>query len=253
MESKPGFDLHGKRIAVTGASSGIGAAIARLLADSGAIVVIHYHQRTKEAREIVDQIRASGGIAELVKANLMDSTERDTLIPAMIDQLGGLDGFVNNAGGPQGRNPFPEIMQEDWDQTFALNVEAPFFLTQRAFSHMRSHGGGRIVNISSIGVKYGGSPRTIHYAMAKSALETLTAGLAKLGAAHNILVNTVRAGMIDTPFWDDKPNEEIEARIRLIPLGRIGRSQEVAAMVCFLLSPSASYISGQTIAVSGGE
>ena len=253
MKSKMGFDLRGKRIVVTGASSGIGAAIARLAADCGAIVGIHFHQRIKEAQEIVDQIRAAGGVAESVQANLTDANERDKLLPAMIDQLGGMDGFVNNAGAPQGRDPFPEILQEDWDQTFALNVEAPFFLTQQVFSYMRSHGGGHIVNISSIGVKYGGSARTIHYAMAKSALETLTIGLAKLGAGENILVNTVRAGMTDTPFWNDRSNEELEARIWLIPMGRIGKPQEVAEMVCFLLSPLASYISGQTIAVSGGE
>jgi 3-oxoacyl-[acyl-carrier protein] reductase len=89
--------------------------------------------------------------------------------------------------------------------------------------------------------------------MAKSGLETLTLGMAKMGASYNILVNTVRAGMTDTPFWQDKSTEEREVRVGLIPLGRIGKPEEVAEMVCFLLSPLASYISGQTIAVSGGE
>jgi 3-oxoacyl-[acyl-carrier protein] reductase len=167
--------------------------------------------------------------------------------------LGALDGLVNNAGAPQGKNPFPEIAQDDWNQTLALNVEAPFFLSQEAYAFMESHGGGRIVNISSIGVKYGGSAGTIHYSMAKSALETLTVGMAKMGAAHNILVNTVRAGMTDTPFWQDKSPEEQDARMKLIPLGRIGKPEEIAEMVCFLLSSQASFISGQTIAVSGGE
>lgn len=247
------FDLQGKRIIVTGASSGIGAAIVRLLADAGAHVGIHYHRHTMEALALVDQINSAGGVAEGFQSDLTNAVQRDQLIPSMIDKLGGLDGFVNNAGAPQGQNPFPNIMQDDWDQTFALNVESPFFLSQQAFLYMQTHGGGRIVNISSIGVKYGGSAQTIHYAMAKSALETLTIGLAKLGAQHNVLVNTVRAGVIDTPFWTDKSHEEMNDRVQLIPMRRIGKPLEVAAMVCFLVSPSASYISGQTIAVSGGE
>lgn len=253
MEINTSFDLQGKRIVVTGASSGIGAAIVRLLADSGAHVGIHYHQHTVQALALVDQINSAGGVAESFQADLTNVLQRDRLLPAMIDKLGGLDGFVNNAGAPRGQNPFPKIVQDDWDQTFALNVESPFFLSQQAFLYMQTHGGGRIVNISSIGVKYGGSAQTIHYAMAKSALETLTVGMAKMGASQNILVNTVRAGMTDTPFWSNKSKEEIDARTRLIPMRRIGRPHEVAEMVCFLLSPSASYISGQTIAVSGGE
>jgi 3-oxoacyl-[acyl-carrier protein] reductase len=254
MESNSApFDLHGMRVVVTGSSSGIGASIAVRLAELGAKVGVHYHQHGSEAETIIEEIRSNGGTAEGFQADLTDSIPREELIPAMIAKLGGLDALVNNAGVPQGEGLFPEIKKVDWDQTLALNAEAPFFLTQQAFSYMQAHGGGRIVNISSIGVKYGGSARTLHYAMAKSALETLTVGMSKLGAKHNILVNTVRAGMTDTPFWNDKTSDEIEARIRLIPLGRIGKPYEVAEMVCFLLSPAASYISGQTIAISGGE
>jgi len=253
MENKTKFDLRGKRFLVTGASSGIGAAIAHLLGESNAHVGVHYHQRVKEAQVIADEIKSSGGVAEIFQADLTISKERDLLIPAMLEKFGGLDGFVNNAGAPQGKNSFPEMTQDEWDQTFALNVESPFFLSQQAFSYMQKNSGGRIINISSIGVKYGGSAKTLHYSMAKSALETLTIGMAKMGASHNILVNTVRSGMTDTAFWEDKSKAEREARIKLIPLGRIGKPEEVAELVCFLLSPSASYISGQTIAVSGGE
>lgn len=253
MQNKTKFDLLGKKILVTGASSGIGEAIARLLGEAGAQVGVHYHQRKKEAQEIVDAIKLSGGVAESFQANLIHSNERDTLIPAMLETFGALDGLVNNAGAPQGKNSFPEVMQDEWQKTFELNVQSAFFLAQNAFAYMQTHGGGRIVNISSIGVKYGGSPKTLHYSMAKSALETLTIGMAKMGASDNILVNTVRAGMTDTAFWEDKSKEERETRMQLIPLKRIGTPLEVAEMVCFLLSPSASYISGQTISVSGGE
>lgn len=253
MSNNTGFDLRGQRIVVTGASSGIGKSIARLLFQSGAHVGIHYYQRNAEAENLLKMIRTEGGIAEKVCANLKDRAQRERLIPEMINKLGGLDGFVNNAGAPQGNNLFPEITQMEWDDSLALNAEAPFFLAQKVFLYMQEHGGGRIINISSVGVKFGGSARTIHYAMAKSALEMLTVGMAKLGARHNILVNTVRAGVIDTPFWDDKSDEELKARVQLIPIGRSGKPFEVANMVCFLLSSSASFISGQTIAVSGGE
>lgn len=254
MESSSArFDLHGMRVVVTGSSSGIGASIALRLAELGAKVGIHYHRHGSEAEAIIEEIRSNGGTAEGFQSDLTNFVVREELIPAMIDKLGGLDALVNNAGAPQGESPFPGIKKTDWDRTLALNAEAPFFLAQQAFSYMQAHGGGRIINISSIGVKYGGSARTLHYAMAKSAMETLTLGLAKLGAPHGILVNTVRAGVIDTPFWKDKTREEIDARVRLIPMGRIGKPPEVAEIVCFLLSSSASYISGQTIAVSGGE
>lgn len=251
MQNKTKFDLQGKRILVTGASSGIGEATVRLLGEASAVVGIHYHQRLKEAQTIKEEIQSSGGLAEIFQANLSNAQERDTLIPAFVERFGGLDGLVNNAGAPQGKNSFPNILKTEWDETFALNVEAPFFLSQQAFTVMQSDGGGKIVNVSSIGVKYGGSAKTMHYAMAKAALETLTIGMAKLGAEFNILVHTVRAGMTDTPFWQDKTHEEIEARKKLIPLKRIGKPEEVAEMICFLLSQS--YVTGQTIAVSGGE
>ncbi|MBL8097811.1 MAG: SDR family oxidoreductase [Anaerolineales bacterium] len=251
QNNKTKFDLQGKRILVTGASSGIGEATVRLLGEAGAVVGIHYHQRLKEAQTIKEEILSSGGVAEVFQANLSNAQERDTIIPAFIEKFGGLDGLVNNAGAPQGKHAFPNILKNEWDETFALNIEAPFFLSQQAFTVMQSQAGGKIVNVSSIGVKYGGSAKTIHYAMAKSALETLTVGMAKMGAEFNILVNIVRAGMTDTAFWQDKTKEEIEAREKLIPLKRIGKPQEVAETICFLLSHT--YITGQTIAVSGGE
>ncbi|MBX3036823.1 MAG: SDR family oxidoreductase [Anaerolineales bacterium] len=251
MQNNIKYDLQGKRILVTGASSGIGEATVRLLSEAGAIIGIHYHQRLKEAQTIKEEIQSSGGVAEVFQANLSNAQERDALIPAFIKKFGGLDGLVNNAGAPQGKNAFPNILKTELDETFALNIEAPFFLSQQAFTVMQSQGGGKIVNVSSIGVKYGGSAKTIHYAMAKSALETLTVGMAKMGAEFNILVNTVRAGMTDTAFWQDKTKEEIETRKKLIPLKRSATPEEVAATICFLLSHT--YMTGQTIAVSGGE
>ena len=138
-------------------------------------------------------------------------------------------------------------------ETFLLNVESPFFLAQAAFRHMQEAGGGKIVNISSVGVKFGGSPRTLHYSAAKAALEGVTLGLAKAGAPHRVLVNAIRPGVIDSPFHQIKSKQEWEARVAQIPLKRPGTPLDIARMVLFLLSPAGDFITGQVFVVSGGE
>jgi 3-oxoacyl-[acyl-carrier protein] reductase len=246
-------DLAGKRVLVTGASSGIGAATVRLLAERGAIVGVHFNRNRSEAEKIGQEIAAAGGRAELLAADLLDAASRARLVPDAIDRLGGLDALINNAGGLVGRAGVLEITERLWRDAFALNAEAPFFLARDAFAHMKVHGGGRIVNVSSIGVKYGGSATTLHYAAAKAALETVTLGLSKAGAPHGVLVNTVRAGFIDTPLHDDVAPEARAARIAAIPLKRAGQPREIAETIAFLLSPGVAYITGQTFTVSGGD
>jgi 3-oxoacyl-[acyl-carrier protein] reductase len=164
-----------------------------------------------------------------------------------------LDGLVNNAGAVIGAVPFTELDESAWGQTFLLNAESPFFLAQAAFKHMQKAGEGRIVNISSVGVKFGGSPRTLHYSAAKAALEAVTLSLAKAGAAHHILVNAIRPGVIATSFHTVKSKQEWDARVQLIPLKRAGSPLDVARMVLYLLSSGGDFITGQVFAVSGGE
>ena len=125
---------------------------------------------------------------------------------------------------------------DSWDKTFHLNARAPFFLAQSAFEYMKDHGGGKIINISSISVKYGGSSQTLHYGAAKSVLETVTLGLSKAGARHNILVNTVRGGFIDTPMHQKLGRNNLEKRISMIPLKRAGSPKDMAGMILFLAS-----------------
>ena len=245
--------LAGKRILVTGASSGIGAAMAELLAAEGAVVGVHYHRKKTDAITHIEKIRASGGKAEGFEADLLNREARARLVPEAIERLGGLDGLVNNAGAVIGTVPFTELNEMDWGQTFLLNAESPFFLSQAAFRHMQKTGGGKILNISSVGVKFGGSPFTLHYSAAKMALEGVTMGLAKAGAAHRILVNAIRPGVVETPFHSGKSQQEWEARVQLIPLKRPGVPMDIARMVLFLLSPAGDFITGQIIAVSGGE
>lgn len=245
--------ITGQRILVTGASSGIGTATAELLAAEGAVVGIHYHRGKAAARALIERITASCGSAQEFEANLLDAESRERLIREAITRLGGLDGLVNNAGTVVGETPILDLGQSAWRQTFMLNVESPFFLAQAAFAHMVKVGGGKIVNISSIGVKFGGSPRTLHYAAAKAALETVTLGLAKAGAPYGILVNAIRPGVIETSFHEGKSPQEWDERVSLIPLKRPGFPLDIARMILYLLSPAGDFVTGQVFTISGGE
>jgi len=245
--------LAGKRILVTGASSGIGMETALRVAAQGAAVGVHYYRHRDAAISVVEQIRRSGGSAVALCADLLDRNRTRALVPEAMEALGGLDGLVNNAGGILRPRQILEIDDADWDQTFELNVHAPFVLAQGAFAHMLGHGGGRIVNVSSIGVKFGGSATSLHYSAAKSALEGLTIGLCKAGAPHGILVNAIRPGVTATPSWMSTPEDTFDQRVALVPLKRAGTPEEIASMIVYLLSPAATFITGQVFAVSGGE
>jgi len=177
------------------------------------------------------------------------------LIHDFIEVFGSIDILVNNAGGIYGNKNFLEIDEDSWNQTFTLNVTAPFFLARDAFSFMKLHGGGKIINISSISAKYGGSGTTMHYGAAKAALEAITRGLAKAGAPYNILVNTIRGGVIDTPFHEkiQRDRKNLEERINLIPLKRMGKPLDIARMALFLASEAGDYITGEIFTVAGGD
>lgn len=245
--------LSDKRILVTGASSGIGSATAELLAKEGAVVGIHYNKNKEAAYKLQERIRRAGGKAEVLEADLLIKESRDRLIAHAIRTLGWLDALINNAGGVMRPASVWELSESAWRQTFMLNVESPFFLAQAALAHMRTARGGKIINISSIGVKFGGSPQTLHYAAAKSALETVTRGLAKAAAPYGIMVNAIRPGVTSTAFHAGKTRAEWQARVNLIPLKRACSPKDIAGMVLYLLSPAANGITGQVFTVSGGE
>lgn len=245
--------LQDKCVLITGASSGIGAKIAQRLSKAGAYVAIHYNQNSQGAQSVLDSIHASGQRAEIFQANLTDYDSYSQLIPSVIKKMGTIHALINNAGSPQSVKPFAEVTLQEWKESIALNTEAPFFLSQAVFPIFKKQSGGHIINIGSVGVKYGGSEKTLHYSAAKAALELLTLGLAKIGAPNNILVNTVRPGVIETQYWRNKTKEEYENRVKLIPLKRAGKTDDIAEMVYFLLTPQASFITGQMFTVSGGE
>lgn len=245
--------LSGKRVLVTGGGTGIGASIVEVFAEAGAGVGLHHWRSEAGARALAERLRARGVEIHLFRADLLDPTARDGLVPEFLARFGGIDVLVNNAGAPLALAHYLELGPESWRREFSLNVDAPFFLAQAAMRKMRESGGGRIVNISSIGVKYAGSAQTLSYSAAKAALEAVTRSLAKLGAEHNILVNAIRPGVVGATLQRMMPSEEFNRRVDLIPLKRPGDPREVAEMVRYLASDAASYITGQIIAVAGGD
>jgi len=246
-------DLKGKRILVTGASSGIGACIADLSGSYGAFVGVHYRNDKKGALGVVSKINKRGGKAEAFQSDLLLSSVGANPLKSFTDVFGGIDVLVNNAGGVYGPKHFLELDEESWDNTFTLNAKAPFFLAKEAFSVMKEQGGGKIINISSISAKYGGSPQTLHYGAAKAALDSITVGLARAGAQYNILVNSVRGGFVDTPAHKKMGRGDLEDRIKLIPLKRAGHPIDIARMVLFLASEAGDYITGEIFTVAGGD
>lgn len=243
--------LKGKKVLITGASGGIGSAIALLLSGFGASIGLHYHQDEEAVQATLAEIHSSGGSACLFQSNLLEAAGGD-LVGRFVETYGGIDVLVNNAGAIFGFTPFEELSEADWDRTFALNAKAPFFLAKSAFPFMRERG-GRILNISSISAKYGGGVCSLHYGAAKAALEAITVGLAKAGAPHGILVNTVRAGFIDTPFHRKLGRDKLEDRVRQIPLRKAGAPLDVARMVAHLASEAGDFITGEVFTVAGGD
>ena len=246
-------DIKGKRILVTGASSGIGASIADLFGAYGASVGVHYQSNHKSAADIAGKINKQGGKAKTFQGDLLEASARANLLKSFVAVFGGIDVLVNNAGGVYGAKHLLELDEESWDNTLALNAKAPFFLAKAAFVPMKEQGGGKIINISSVSAKYGGSPQTLHYGAAKAALDAITVGLARAGAQYNILVNSVRGGVVDTPFHQKIGRRNLDDRLKLIPLKRAGQPIDIARMVLFLASEAGDYITGEIFTVAGGE
>jgi NAD(P)-dependent dehydrogenase (short-subunit alcohol dehydrogenase family) len=250
--------LAGKAALVTGGSRGIGRAIAERLAEAGAVVAVHYGRDTAAAEEVVGAIRAGGGTAFAVQAELGRPGDVETLWEGydrrILEHAGdtGLDILVNNAGiTPRGE--IEETTAEAFDEAVAVNMRAPFFLTQQGLKRLRD--GGRIINISS-GATRIALTDIIAYAMTKGAVDAFTLTLAKALGGRGITVNAVAPGIIDTDMnaaWL-RGNEEAEkAAADLSALGRVGRPEDVADVVAFLASDDARWVTGQIVDATGGS
>ncbi len=247
--------LVGKRAIVTGAIGGIGSVIAVLLGKSGAFVGVHYNDRKYEAERIAADIISNGGKAVILKADLFNMQSGIYMVDEYVDRFGGIDILVNNAGGTIGANHFLDLDEDAWDKTFFLNVKAPFFLIKQVAPIMMAQNNGKIINISSISAKYGGGNTSLHYGAAKAALDTLTKGLSRSLAQYNVLVNSVRAGFVDTDQHRKmgRTEADIKERLKLVPLKRAAQPIEIAQMVLFLLSTAGDYTTGEVFTVAGGD
>jgi 3-oxoacyl-[acyl-carrier protein] reductase len=241
--------LRGRVALVTGASRGIGEAVALALAKSGANIAVNYRERASAAATVVRNIEQLGRRALAVRADVTACEQVCEMIEQTSQSLGPIDILVNNAGLLQ-QKPFAEITDEDWDRVLAVNLKGVFLCSREALPGMLGRGYGRIVNIASSGGQLGG-PLAPHYAAAKAGVISLTRSLARL-AAPAVAVNCVAPGLIDTEMVGAEMASEAGAqKLRQIPLGRLGAAEEVAASVVFL-AVSAPYVTGHTINVNGG-
>ena len=243
--------MEDKWVLVTGASSGIGFQIASDFLKLGASVGAHYCRDQAGARRLLDY--AAPRRCKVFQADFSSSEEILRLWDEFMAWSGRIDVLVNNAGEAPQPAPLRELTEEAWDKTFQVNVKAPFLLSRAALPVMSNQRWGRIINISSIGVKFGGSPITIHYSASKAALEAITRSFAKEGAPFNVLVNAVRAGVTDTPLHQKVGRGDLSGRIALIPLKRLAEPREISNVVLFLASEESSFITGTVVTVAGGE
>jgi 3-oxoacyl-[acyl-carrier protein] reductase len=242
------LDLSGKVALVTGASRGIGAAIAKTFAAQGATVVAAARGTNAEAR--VAEIAAEGGKAEPASLDVTSPATVETVVQGVLARHGRLDILVNNAGITRDQLML-RMKRDDWDAVIATNLTAAYTCTQAVLRSMVKQRSGRIITISSV-VGQMGNAGQVNYAASKAGLIGMAKALAREVASRGITVNVVAPGMIDTEMTRALGTQAAESWTSQIPLGRLGTPQDVANVVCFLASDEAAYITGQVIAVNGG-
>jgi 3-oxoacyl-[acyl-carrier protein] reductase len=248
------LDLTGKVALVTGASSGIGAATAAVLAELGAKMALTYYRNAEGAEKVAREIAASGGKALAIRADVRKSGDVRAMVARAVKEFGPIDILVNNAGSLVERLKLAEMTEEKWDDVMRLNLTSAMLCAQAVAPGMIERKSGAIVNVVSIAGRNGGGPGAGVYSTAKGGLITLTKSLAKELGPYGVRVNAISPGVIDTPFHEVFSTPEmIRGFVATVPLGRVGKPIECAKVIAFLASDAASYIAGETIEVNGGQ
>lgn len=239
-----------KLAVVTGASRGIGRAIALQLASEGANVVVNFSGSEQKAQQVVEEINSLGAKAIAVQANVADNESVQSLMNAAIEQFGSIDILVNNAGITRD-NLIMRMKEEEWDDVINTNLKGVFLCTKAVTRQMMKQRSGRIINITSI-VGVMGNAGQANYVAAKAGVIGLTKTTARELASRNILVNAIAPGFITTEMTDALPEEVKSSMLSQIPLGSLGEPEHIAKAVVFLASEDSNYMTGQTLHIDGG-
>lgn len=248
-------DLAGKAVLITGASTGIGAALAKAFAAQGARVGVHYNSSVDAAEAVAREIAAAGGEAFLVRGDVSVTANTVRIVEETANHFGRLDGLINNAGLMLGRVNYADMTDEQFDKVMDLNGRSVLMASRAALPWLTKAGGGFIINTTSIAARTGGSGGAGLYGSSKAFVSAVTHGMAKEFIGANIRVNAVAPGVILTPFHDRYSSPaQMNAMLATIPQGRFGVPDECVGAYLFLASPALSgYIIGQVIEVNGGQ
>ena len=246
----PGIDLSGSVALVTGASRGIGAAIACRLAGAGVKVGVNYLSSPESAEEVVSSISNAGGEALMVEGDVAQEASAKSAVQQVVDRWEHIDILVNNAGINRDRLLL-RMNADDWDEVLQVDLRGAFLCTRFVMPHLIKQRSGRIVNISSV-VGISGNPGQANYAAAKAGLIGFTKSVAREVASRNVTVNALAPGYITTGMVEQLPEDAQQKILSRIPMGRFGAAEDVSEAVVFLCSKGASYITGEVLTIDGG-